>query len=532
MESYEIQEVLRKKAGGRSLRATAKDLGISKSTVKRCLDRINQVGLTVQEAIVLKPASLASLLEIKTNVRTGFFEPDFETAYCLNNIHGKNHRSLRQLWQEYRDSAPKGSRALGYKGFWKAYKRFCQNLPESCLQVQMTHQWTFGEVAMIDYSGDGLAVTEGDKNIKAQIFVGVLAASGYIFCYATAHQTRDDWLDAQIKMFEFFGGVPREIYLDNSTSLVSKPDKYQPKVCAQYQEFCNYYGTRPVPVRPGQPKDKAAVENTVKLVQLKVMNPLRNRAFFSFEELNKALSKELDKLNRRPLTTRSDGVSRYDLAQEERIVLLPLPTVPYEISSVTKILKVQKNSLIRFENIRYSVPFGFLGRKVKVIKSTKTGIISIFDLQSGERICTYYPPTGKPQDVILPQHMPERIRIVMQSKDELASIISQAGPASKSMCEVLMTQGRGEIVRKALRGINSLRTSIGDEAFEACCKATLQRSNPSYAALREEAQSLIGNKGKKLPRKTLRRAGTVNSEDVRGSGFYERLLEQRTGEVL
>ena len=64
MESYEIQEVLRKKAGGRSLRATAKDLGISKSTVKRCLERINQVGLTVQEAIVLKPASLASLLSL------------------------------------------------------------------------------------------------------------------------------------------------------------------------------------------------------------------------------------------------------------------------------------------------------------------------------------------------------------------------------------------------------------------------------------------------------------------------------------
>ena len=333
MDIHELLDAFRKVAGGKSRRDTAKDLDISKSTVQHYLERINRAGLTVQEAIALNPADLATLLEIRTNVRTGIYEPDFEHIYCMSHIHGKKRQSLKQLWQEYRDEAPKGSRTLGYKGFWKAYQRFCKNLPVSCLQVEITHQWSFGDVGMIDYSGDGLIVTEDNRNIKAQIFVGVLAASGYIFCYATPRQTRDDWLDAQIKMFEFFGGVPREIYLDNSTSLVRKPDRYQPRVCVQYQEFCDYYGTTAVPVRPGAPKDKAAVENAVKQVQLRVLNPLRGRSFFSFEELNKALSKELDKLNRTALTTRSDGVSRYELAQEERISLLPLPTVPYEISA-------------------------------------------------------------------------------------------------------------------------------------------------------------------------------------------------------
>ena len=530
MEAYEIQEILRKATSGKSIRDIAKDFDVSKSTVQRCFDRINQYGLSVQQAIELKPTELATLLEIKNSVRTGIYEPDFEHIYCMSHIHGKKRQSLKQLWQQYRESAPQGSKTLGYTGFWKAYKRFCEDLPISCLQVEITHQWAFGDVAMIDYSGDGLFINEGNKKVKAQIFVGVLAASGYIFCYATPRQTGIDWLDAQTKMFEYFGGVPREIYLDNSTSLVSKPDKYNPRVCSQYREFCDYYGSRPVPVRPGEPKDKAAVENAVKLVQLKVLNALRGRVFFSFDELNKALLRELDKLNRSPLTTRPDGVSRYDLVQEERISLLPLPTVPYEISSVSKVLKVQKNSLVRFNNIRYSVPFGFLGKKVKVIKSNKTGIVTIFDLNSGERICTHYPLSDKPEDIILPEHMPERIRMVMRSKEELATMIGQAGQASKSMCEVLMSQNHGEIARKVLRGVNSLRTSMGNAAFEACCEATLRRSRPTYSALREEAQSSLSNKAPKTNKKNLCRRAAVSSEDVRGAEYYEKLLKEKTGE--
>ena len=171
---------------------------------------------------------------------------------------------------------------------------------------------------MIDYSGDGLPLNprNTDECTSGQIFVGVLPASRYNFCCATPHQTRDDWLDAQVKMLEFFGGVPRHIYLDNSTSLVVKSDKYAPKICREYRDFCDYYTTIPVAVRPMKPRDKAMVENAVGLVQKFVLRPLQDRTFFSLEEMNKALLKELDKLNRQPLTIRSDGVSRMDLMRE------------------------------------------------------------------------------------------------------------------------------------------------------------------------------------------------------------------------
>ena len=245
-----------------SMEAISKLLGISKSTVHYYIDRIHRSELTIEQATVLKPSELESLMGKKNHVRNGFHEPDFEHVYSLNMIRGRKHQ---------------GSRSLGYKGFCKAYARFCTNLPASCRQIQLINQWVYGNVAMIDYSGDGLCITKEQNSVKAQIFVGVLPASGYIFCYATARQTRDDWLDAQIKMLEYFDGVPREIYLDNSTSLVTKADKYQPQVCSQYKAFCDYYGTQPVPVRPGAPRDKAAVENAVKQVQAKVTEHQQHR---------------------------------------------------------------------------------------------------------------------------------------------------------------------------------------------------------------------------------------------------------------
>ena len=56
---------------------------------------------------------------------------------------------------------------------------------------------------------------------QAQVFVGVLAHSMYIFCTATARQTTDDWVDAVIAMYKFFGGCAHTIIVDNPKPLVT-----------------------------------------------------------------------------------------------------------------------------------------------------------------------------------------------------------------------------------------------------------------------------------------------------------------------
>ncbi|HIU37431.1 MAG TPA: hypothetical protein IAC56_04070 [Candidatus Aphodousia faecigallinarum] len=63
-------------------------------------------------------------------------------------------------------------------------------------------EWNPGEYVQIDYSGDGVPITDIEGKTKmAQIFVAVLPYSGYIFAYATADQKRDSWLDALVMLF-------------------------------------------------------------------------------------------------------------------------------------------------------------------------------------------------------------------------------------------------------------------------------------------------------------------------------------------
>lgn len=534
MDINDVIFVIRNTAAGASRQQIAKRLAISKSSVQHCLNQLQQLQIPLEEAMTMGPSELQALLGRETDVRTGYASPDFEHVYVLANVHGKHRKSLKELWQQYIDKAASEAKKLSYKGFCKAYQRFSKDLPESCREVQLINQWNFGDVAMIDYSGDGLEFkpldSEAGKPAKAQIFVGVLAASRYIFCCATPRQTRDDWLDAQIKMFEFFGGVPRYIYLDNSTSLVVRADKYAPRICQQYRDFCDYYMTTPVAVRPGKPRDKAMVEGAVRIVQEQILRPLRNREFFSLEEVNRAILKELDQLNRRPLTTRADGLSRFDLMQDEKLVLHPLPPVAYELSSETKVLTVQKGSVVRFNNVRYSVPFGHIGRKVRVVKNNRAQTVSVFDLSNGERIWVHYIGSNKGQDVLAKEHLPPKLRSVTMTVDELVESISQNGDAARTLCQqYLLAQNHGEVARKLLRGVNNLRTSMGEALFRETCERTLKRAAPSYKVLQEEAEAVIGGVGQRQRARDCDRSG-LSANDLRGSGYYDDVIETQAEE--
>ncbi len=524
MDVLDTKEIARLTLAGYSRQAVGAHLGIAKSTVQDHIKRLEDLGLTLEQATTMPISDLKTKLTVGSYVRSGYLVPDFEHVYCANHVKGKHYRKLNELWASYKTNATEEQKTLGYKGFVKAFHRFCEDLPPSCRDVQLTHQWQLGDVAMIDYSGDGVPIKDihAHKDFKAQIFVAVLAGSGYIFSYATARQTRDDWLDAQIKMFEFFEGVPCHIYLDNSTSLVKKADRYNPIISREYSGFCNYYNTTPVAVRPNKPRDKGLVENAVRLVQKIIKTEFVGREFFDIETLNKALCREVNKLNRRSLTNRSDGLSRYDLFQEEKPTLRPLPLQPFELSCVIKTLKVQRNYMIRYGNLRRSVPAVYVGRKVRVIANERAGTLYVYDLETGERIAQHLlNTTGTKETIsILPEHMPPAHRAVQIGLAELRERIEGCGQASVQMSLTILKCNHGEIARKLFRRLNTLRESLGDDVFENCCQKTLQRLHPSYELLNEELMRFIEN-SKTTRSKHDKRSTKASQENIRGADYYK-----------
>src|SRR5258708_32440436 len=68
-----------------------------------------------------------------------------------------------------------------------------------------------GDKVFVDYSGKKIAIVDpatGEVR-EAEIFVAVLGASNYTYAQATWTQTLPDWIEAHVRMFRFFGGVPR-----------------------------------------------------------------------------------------------------------------------------------------------------------------------------------------------------------------------------------------------------------------------------------------------------------------------------------
>jgi transposase len=76
---------------------------------------------------------------------------------------------------------------------------------------------------------------------EAEIFVGVLGASNLTYAEATWTQQLADWTGAHVRMFRFFGGIPRLLVPDNLKSGVNKASFYDPEINRTYGAMAAHY---------------------------------------------------------------------------------------------------------------------------------------------------------------------------------------------------------------------------------------------------------------------------------------------------
>ena len=145
----------------------------------------------------------------------------------------------------------------------------------------------------------------------AEIFVGVLGASNLTYAEATWTQQLADWTGAHVRMFRFFGGVPRLLVPDNLKNGIQKASFYDPEINRTYGAMANHYAVGVLPARPKKPRDKAKVEAGVRFAQTYILGRLRRLTFFSLAECNEAIALVMQGMNER--TMRKLGVTRREL---------------------------------------------------------------------------------------------------------------------------------------------------------------------------------------------------------------------------
>ena len=209
------------------------------------------------------------------------------------------------LWEEYRAVHPGG---YGYSRFCDLFRGF-----EKRLSPTMRQEHVAGDKVFVDYSGKKLSIVDpltGEIR-EAEIFVAVLGASGFTYAEATWTQALPDWIGAHVRMFNFFGGVPRLIVPDNLKSGINHASFYDPEINRSYGMMASHYGVGVLPARPRRPKDKAKVENGVRFAQTCILGRMRRQTFFSLAEANAAIAGALDRINDHVM--RRLGVSRRHL---------------------------------------------------------------------------------------------------------------------------------------------------------------------------------------------------------------------------
>lgn len=296
-----IREVLRLKLeSGRTHREIAASCQLGLGTVSDYLSRARSSGVSWQDVQALSDAELEERL-----FRQRQFAPLASRAPIdCEWVHQELRRTgvtLQLLWTEYTEATQRGDAKLElyqYTQFCERYHRWRKRLD---LAMRQSHR--AGEKAFIDYSGKVPTIVEPTSGevLKMQLFVMVLGASNYTYAEATRTQKAADFVSSIVRALEYFGGVPEVLVPDQLRwSAVTGPDRYDPDINATLLELAQHYDTVIIPARPRKPRDKAKVEAGVLIAQRWILARLRNRRFFSLDELNIAIAELLEELNRRP----------------------------------------------------------------------------------------------------------------------------------------------------------------------------------------------------------------------------------------
>jgi transposase len=271
--------------------------------------------------------------------------------------------SAAQVFQRLREQGCTGSYELV-----QAYVRIVRPKRHPAF---LTLAFAPGECAQVDWGAFG-TVPVGQTHRQLSFFVMVLCYSRMLYVEFTVSQTMEHFLACHQHAFEFFGGIPHKVMVDNLKSAVLKRTVGDaPVLNPKYLDFATYHGFTISPCNIGKGNEKGRVENGVGYVK---KNFLAGLEIADFSALNPAARHWLDTVANVRLHSETRAQPTV-LWQTERPALHPLPLHPFDIATVSQV-RASRQFRITVETNRYSVPAHYAGHALTL----KT---------SPDRLCLY-----------------------------------------------------------------------------------------------------------------------------------------------
>ena len=269
--------------------------------------------------------------------------------------------------------------------------------------------------------------------------------------------------------------------------------------------------------RAHTPKDKPNAEGTVGNISTWITAAIRDEQFFSLAELNCAIRGKLEQFNQK-LFQKKEGSRQSLFLEEEKPVLLPLPTNRFELSD-WKTATVQFNYHISVDGMLYSVPYEYIKKKVDV-KITDT-TIEIF--YNHNRIASHRRLKGRSgQYSTIIEHMPEDHQKYLEwNGDRFRKWAEGIGINTYTVINAILTSKRVEQqAYRSCMGLLKLTEKYSDSLLEAACeKALSYTSSPSYKSIK----NILVTGSVKVDSETQKSKTTHKAHGItRGADYYRR----------
>lgn len=220
-----------------------------------------------------------------------------------------------------------------------------------------------GKQLQIDFGSTHVKI--GGQRTKIFIFAATLGFSRRFYIKAFLHERQSSWFEGIEGAFMHFEGITEEVLLDNARALVSLHNKETKEIVYndRFKAFAKYWDFKPKACQPYRARTKGKDERMVGYVK---HNAIAGHEFSSWEALESHLHTWNANVadNRIHKTTERRPIDLFN--EQEREVLRPHSFKPPFIRVKEMQRIVQVDACVEVDTNYYTVPHNLIGQRVMI----------------------------------------------------------------------------------------------------------------------------------------------------------------------
>jgi transposase len=381
-----------------------------------------------------------------------------------------------------------------FKGSYSAVRRFVNNLETVAPEVFVRVECRPGEEVQVDFGYAGLHIDpESGELRRAWAFVMTVSWSRHQYVEFVFDQKLPTWLLLHRHAFEWLGGVPERVVLDNLKAAVVKACFDDPLIQQAYRECAEHYGFLIAPCRPRTPRHKGKVEQGG--VHYVKRNFVAGRTPTTITQANQDVRTWCNTTAGLRIhgTTKEQPLVRFQQIEYSHLRLLP--DTPYDLA-IWKKVTLGRDCYVNFDHAYYSAPHRLIHHELWVCGGIQQ--VRLYN-KNKELVATHDRARYPGERLTHLDHLPpEKVPGLLLDRDDCLACAAEIGSATQRVVQTLLDDpviDRLPTVGRLLR----LRRKFGEQRLEAACQRALHFEDPAYKTVKRILTQGLENEPLPIP---------------------------------